>query len=210
MRCFGRLVLFAILLAAAAAGWFYRDEVRRWVDQRFRPTSAAARIGRPSPAALHAAMARLDSLLRPRQDSVVLTPSEMASLLVRGTTFVPGVTLDSITVELGDRTVRVRALVDSVSIPASWRALIPGRPAPNQEVVIRGTLTPVHAGLAEFELQHVSVHGIPLPSEVIARMATHAAGRGSDGRLDVVLPQTVGGFRIRPTGVAIYRQGVMP
>ena len=209
MRCLGRLILLAALLAAAAAAWLYRDDLRRWADQQLHPAIAAARIGHPSPGALRSAMAKLDSLQRTRQDSVVLTANEMASLLAQGTTFLPGISFDSISVELGDRTTRIRTLVDSASIPARWRALIPGRPARFEEVVIGGTLTPVHAGLAELQLQHLTVHGIPLPSDLIARLATHASGRGSDGRLEVVLPPTVGGFRVRPDGVAIYRRGVV-
>jgi len=48
---------------------------------------------------------------------VVLTPSEMASLLAQGASFLPGATFDSISVELGDRTARIRTLVDSATIP---------------------------------------------------------------------------------------------
>lgn len=209
MRCLGRLIFLIVLLVAAAVGWLYRDDLRQWADGQLHPTAAAARVGRPSSGALHSAMAKLDSLQRTRQDSVILTASELASLLARGA-MLPGITFDSISIELGDRTTRIRTLIDSTSIPASWRPLIPGRPERFEEVVIRGTLTPVHAGLAELELQHVTVHGIPLPSDLIARVAAHASGRGSEGRLEIVLPQTVGGFRIRSAGVAVYRQGVMP
>lgn len=209
MRCLGRLILLALLLAAVAVAWLYRDDLRRWVDQRMHPATAVTRVGRPSPGALRSAMVKLDSLQRTRQDSVVLTASELAALLAQGTTLLPGITFDSISVELGDRTTRIRTLVDSTSIPARWRALIPGRPERFEEVVIRGTLTPVRAGLAELEVQHLSVHGIPLPSDVIARLAATASGRGSDGRLEVALPAAVGGFRVRADGVAIYRQGVV-
>jgi hypothetical protein len=198
-----------VLLVAAGAAWLYRDDLRRWTDQQFHPIASAVRVGHPSPAALRSAFAKLDSLQRTRQDSVLLTPSEMASLLVQGTTFLPGIAFDSVSVELGDRTARIRTLVDSASIPARWRSLIPGRPDRFEEVIIRGALTPVHPGLAELQLEHVSVHGIPLPGELVARLATHAGGRGSDGRLEMVLPETVGGFRVRPGGVVVYRQGVV-
>jgi hypothetical protein len=209
MRCLGRLILLVFLLGAAGVAWLYRDDLRRWTEQQLHPATAAARIGRPSPAGLASALAKLDSLQRTRQDSVRVTPNEMASLLVQGTTFLPGSTFDSISVEFGDRTTRIRTLIESASIPSTWRALIPGRPERFEEVVIRGVLTPVHTGLAELELQHVSVRGIPLPSDVIGRLVANATGRGSDGRLEVVLPQTVGGFRVRRDGVVVYRQGAM-
>jgi hypothetical protein len=209
MRCLGRLILLVLLLSAAGVAWLYRDDLRRWSEQQLHPATAAARIGHPSPGALRSALAKLDSLQRAHQDSILITSSEMASLLVQGITFLPGIAFDSISVELGDHTTRIRTLVDSADIPARWRGLIPGRPQRFEEVIARGTLTPVHPGLAELELQHLSVHGIPLPSDVIGRLATSASGRGADGRLEVVLPQTVGGFRVRPDGVVIYRQGVL-
>lgn len=207
MRCLGRLVLLVLLVVGAAGAWLYRDDIRRLVDRKLHPGAAAARIGRPSPASLRSAQAKLDSLQRIRPDSVVLDAGEMASLLAQGASFLPGVAFDSISVELGDRTTRIRTLVDSASIPARWRALIPGRAVRFEEVVLTGTLAPVRAGLAELDVQHVSVHGIPLPADVIARLATSASGRGTAGHLEVVLPQTVSGFRVRATGVAIYRQG---
>src|ERR1019366_41478 len=182
MRCFGRLILFVFLLIAAPAAWLYHDDLRRWADQQLHPAAAAARVGHPSPGALHSAMAKLDSLQSPRRDSVVLTANEMASLLAQGTVLLPGTTRDSISIELGDRTTRIRTLIESASIPARWRGLIPGRPERFEEVIIRGALTPVRAGLAELELQHVSVHGIPLPSDVIARFPPNAPRRGSEGR----------------------------
>lgn len=208
MRCLGRLILLVFLLIAAGAAWLYRDELRRWVDGELHPAAAAARVGRPSPGSLKSALAKLDGLQRTRSDSVVLTASEMASLLAQGASFLPGATFDSVSVELGDRTARIRTLLDSSVIPSQVRALIPGGVHRYEELVVRGSLTPVRAGLGELELQHVAVRGIPLPSELFARLASQISGKSNDGRLELVLPQTVGGFRVRPEGVAIYRERV--
>lgn len=207
MRCLGRLVLLVVLLIGAAGAWLYRDDIRRLVDRKLHPAAAAARIGRPSTDALRTAQAKLDALQRTRPDSVVLDAGEMASLLAQGASFLPGVAFDSISVELGDRTVRIRTLVDTASIPSRWRSLLPGRANRLEEVVVGGTLSPVHAGLAELAVQHASIHGIPLPADVIARLAIGASGRGSDGHIELVLPQTIGGFRVRSSGVAVYRVG---
>ena len=207
MRCLGRLLLLFILLIAAGAAWLYRDDMRRWVDTQLHPAAAARRIGRPSAPALKSATAKLDSLQRTQQDSVILTASEMASLLAQGTSLLPGATFDSISVELGDRTTRIRTLVDSSSIPPRVRALIPGGANRYEEVIVTGTLTPVHAGLAELELQHITLRGIPMPADLVGRLAGAATGKGSEGRIPITLPQTVGGFRVRPDGVAIYRPG---
>jgi hypothetical protein len=207
MRCLGRLITLFFLLIVAGAAWLYRDQLGRWVDARLHPSTVALRVGRPTPDALKSAMAKLTLLQRSRGDSVVLSANEMASLLAQGTSFLPGVTFDSISVELGDRSVRIRTLLDSASIPARIRSLIPGGPRHYEELTVRGELNPVHAGLAELNVEHVSVRGIPLPSDLVARFATQASGRGTDGRVEIALPATVDGFRVRPEGVAIYRQG---
>jgi hypothetical protein len=199
-------MLLVVLVVLAGAAWLFRDDLSRWVDARLHPAAAAARIGHPSREGLAVAVTKLASLQGTRPDSVVLTAGEMASLLARGTNFLPGAVHDSLTVELEDRTIRVRTVVDSARIPATLRDLIPGRRA-FEEVTVRGPLTPVHAGLAELELQHVAVRGIPLPSDVVGRIATQITGHGSGGRLEIMLPEVVGGFRVRPEGVAVYRAG---
>lgn len=206
MRCLGRLLLLVVLLVLAGVAWLYRDDLRRWIDRKLNPAAAAARIGHPSTEALTSAMSKLTALQSARRDSVVLTANEMAALLTRGTNFLPGATRDSLSIELGDRAIRIRTVVDSARIPAKWRELIPGH-RPFEEVTVKGRLTPVHAGLAELQLQHVAVRSVPLPSDLVGRMATQILGHGSEGRVEIVLPEIVGGFRVRPEGVAVYRQG---
>ena len=72
---------------------------------------------------------------------------------------------------------------------------------------MRGELTPVRAGLAELDVQHVSLRGIPLPASLVTRLATPASGRAADGRVEVTLPRAMSGFRVRPNGVTVYRSG---
>ncbi len=151
-------------------------------------------------------MRAVTDLSEGRRDSVVLSADQMASLLAHGTNFLPGVTLDSLSVEPGDGEIRVRTVLDSARVPARLRDLIPGHLPPFQELVARGTLIPVHPGLGELHLQHVSVHGIPLPGDLISRIATEATGRGRDGRIEIPLPVSVAGFRVRPGGMTIYRE----
>lgn len=199
-----------ILALLVAGAWVYRDNVRRLVHQTLGTAPAVSPVGRPTPAALASAHHKLDSLRDFHRDSVRLTPNETAALLAAGSSVLPGSSFDSISIELGDRTLRVRTLVDSARIASRIRAFIPGTPSRYEEVIVRGTLTPVHAGLAEFDVEHVSLHGIPLPVDVVTRIVQASTGRTQGTTLNVVLPQVIGGFRVHPDGVTVYRDGGRP
>ncbi len=207
MRCLGRLVWGIVLLLLLAAGWLYRDEVTRWARLRLNPQAEARRVGRPSEPALASAMRKADSLLRFQPDSVLLTPDELAALVASGARFLPAGALDSVSVELGNRTIRVRTLVRTSRLPKRLLGVIPVTPDSLEEVIATGALTPVRAGVAELALTKVLVRGLPVPSEMVSRMIGRLTGRADDGRLEILLPQSISGFRVRPTGVTIYRSG---
>lgn len=207
MRCLGRVVLFAFLLLLLGAGWLYRDEIWRWGNDIVHPLDKARRTGHPSKAAEARALGKVDSLLRSQSDSILLSADEMASLIAVGASFLPHELLDSISVELGDRTIRVRTLVNSAKLPERVLSMLPMAPEPFEEVIATGTLTPARQGVAEWRMEQVLVRGLPVPSDLTARLVAKATGRPSDGRLEVLMPRGVTGFRVRPSGVAIYRDG---
>jgi hypothetical protein len=205
MRCLGRFVALLLLLVALGAAWLYHTEITRYVRGVVDPMSLARRTGAPSPENLRGAEAKLARLVAERPDSVLLTAGELASLLAEGGNLFGVTGVDSVTVELGDRRVRVRALLDTDLLPARYRQMIPGDPARYEEVIAEGELVPARPGTAEWTLERVIVRGLPLPSDVVARLLGRVSGRQSDGRLTVQLPADVRGFRVRPEGVAIYR-----
>lgn len=200
-------MLAILILLLLGAGWFYRDELSRWVRHRLNPVAESARVGHPSAAALRSASHKADSLLRFRPDSILLTPDEMASIVASGARFLPEGALDSLSVELGDRSIRVRTLVRTARLPGRLIDFIPVKPDSLEEVIASGTLTPVRSGLAELSLTRVLVRGLPVPSEMVSRMIGRITGRNDDGRLEIVMPPTISGFRVRATGVTIYRNG---
>lgn len=210
MRCLGRLITLIVLLLLLAAAWLYQDELLRWGRGVVDPISVQRRIGTPSPASLASAIAKVDSLERERPDSVLLNASEMASLVTAGASFLGDATLDSVTVELGDRTVRVRGMVDAGRLPQRWRDIVPINLSGMQEVVASGAITPARPGVAEWHLDRVMVRGIPVPSDLIARAVGSATGRSSDGRLEIALPRRITSFRVRPEGVALYPTSTTP
>jgi len=205
VRCLGRVITLLFLTVLLAVGWLYRSEITRYARGIVDPISVARRTGTPSPDALASAEAKVRLLAREQPDSVLLTASELASLLGHGNSVLGFSGLDSITIELGDRRVRVRTMVNTGMLPARILKLWPGTPEPFEEVVAEGGLTPARPGVAEWQLERVIVRGIPLPSDLIGRLLAQATGQGSDGRITLPLPKDVQGFRVRPEGVALFR-----
>ncbi len=205
MRCLGRLISLIVLLLLLAVGWLYRDELSRWIRGRIDPITIQRRIGHPSQKALASAVEKVRVLEREKPDSILLNADEMASLVAAGSSFLSGASLDSVSVELGDRTVRLRGLIDGTRIRDGWRKVIPLDLNGPQEVVMGGTISPVRPGVAEWDLDRVMLRGVPVPSSLIARAVGSASGAGSDGRLEITLPRGIQGFRVRPEGVTVYR-----
>lgn len=205
MRCLGRLVFAIILILLLAAGWLYRTEVTRYVRGVVDPMSVARRTGTPSPEALARAERKIISLGAETPDSILLAADELASLMVHGTELLGVRGVDSVSVELGDRQVRVRAMIETAHLPDRIKTAIPGDPSPWEEVIAEGELAPSRPGIAEWRLDRVIVRGLPLPAELVGRILNRVTGQSTDGRLQVELPSGVTGFRVRPEGVAIYR-----
>jgi hypothetical protein len=210
MRCLGRLIALVVILLLVGAGWLYRDELTRWGQDVVDPMAKARRTGHPSAAAESSALLKVDSLLRSRQDSILLSADEMASLIAAGAAFLPREPLDSISVELGDRSIRVRTMVNSSRLPERVLSVLPMTPEPYEEVIAYGTITPARPGVAEWKPERILVRGLPVPSDLTARAIAKATGKPSDGRLEIAMPSGVTGFRVRPEGVAIYRNGTGP
>jgi hypothetical protein len=205
MRCLGRIVTLCILLLLLAAGWLYRTEITRYFRGVVDPMSVARRTGAPSPEALASAERKIITLTTEQPDSILLTADELASLMVHGTELLGVRGVDSVSVELGDRQVRVRSMIQTAQLPERIRAAIPGDPSPWEEVIAEGELAPARPGVAEWRLDRVVVRGIPLPAELVGRILNRVTGQSTDGRVVVELPRDVSGFRVRPEGVAIYR-----
>lgn len=205
MRCLGRIVFLILLVLLLAAGWLYRTEITRAVRGVTDPMSVVRRTGTPSPEALTRAEEKIVTLGAERPDSILLAADELASLVVRGTELLGVEGVDSVSVELGDRSIRVRAMVDLAQLPERIRSVIPGDATGWEEVIAEGELMPTRAGLAEWKLERVIVRGLPLPAELVGRVVNRLSGSSSDGRLVVAMPPGMSGFRVRPEGVAVYR-----
>lgn len=207
MRCLGRVVALLVLVVVLGLGWLYRSEVVRYARGVVDPMSVARRTGTPSASAYDSAEAKLKLLQQSKPDSVLLGPSELASLLALRKNLPGGNAIDSISVELGDRSIRLRALIDGNALPDRVKRMVPGGVHREEEVIVNGPMNPVRPGVAEWRLTSVIVRGLPLPGELVGKVIARVTGHDSDGRIVFKLPNGISGFRIRPEGVAIYRSG---
>lgn len=206
MRCLGRLVSLVVLLLLLAGAWLYRGELLRWGTGIVDPMSVARRTGTPSESSLARAREKVSSLpsISPR-DSIVLTADELASLAIEGSSLLGVSAIDSLSLELGDRRIRVTAMIDTERLPESVRRVVPAGLGPREEIVVEGPLTPERPGVAEWQFDRVIIRGLPVPAEIVTRILGETVGGGGEGRIRVALPPQIHGFRVRPEGVALYR-----
>lgn len=207
MRCLGRVVSLLLALLLLGGAWLYRGEIKRYVQGIIDPISLARRTGEPSNEAAASAARKIEELQHAGGDSVVLGASEVAALLREDQAVLGHPALDSVRIELGDRQIRVSALVNTNVLPKQILQFWPGTPADHEEIIAEGKLSPARSGAAEWDLSRVAVKGLPLPSDLVSRVIAEATGRGSDGRLILTLPSGVEGFRVRPEGMTLYRSG---
>ena len=109
-----------VVVGGLALGWLYRDQVvrtaRGWLARAEAPAASSA--GRPGARALASAKSKVDSLNGWGADSVVLTPSELASLVGDGMDAEVRRQLDSLRVEPLDGEVRIRARLRTGRLPS--------------------------------------------------------------------------------------------
>lgn len=196
-----RLLALALLVVGGYVAWSNRDEIRRrihaWTAEPRGPDSVRVGDATLAPAAER----KLDALASRQRDSVVLSPIEVASLLVRAADQRIPDALDSIVVRLDQEMIEVQARVDTRQVPLSFGPL--SRVIRDHETVeAGGRLVFRRAGLAEWQVSRARVRGIPLPGDVLSRVLERVGG--ADRVVPVPLPASVGGLRVAPGGIVVY------
>ena len=195
------------LVLALAVGWLYRDrlgaELRRvfpWSGSSGDQTGA----GRPGAQALVSANAKIDSLNGWRADSVVLSPSEVASLIGAGLD--PGLRrqLDSLQVELGEGEVAVRANLATARLPRELIGPLAVALRPKEPVKAGGPLEVIAPRKAEWEVRSFSIRDIPLPRDVVPKLIARAFGDSTRRSIPVRIPAGVRDIRVRPSGATLF------
>jgi len=195
------------LIAALAFGWLYRDQVVREARRLLGstetpPAGGAASHGRPGTRSLATGRAKIDSLNGWRADSVVLTPSEVASLLGGGLDPSFRKELDSLQVELLDGEIMVRARLRTALLPREALGPLAFALRPQEPVEAAGPLRVTGPGTGEWAVRSVRIRDFPVPAPMVPRLVSSALGDPGRQTVPWKVPAGIRAIRIRP-GVAI-------
>jgi hypothetical protein len=197
------------LIAALVVGWLYRDRVvregRRLLGRIEAPHAGPpAAAGRPGTRALGTARAKIDSLNGWRADSVVLSPSEVASLMGDGLSPRFRQELDSLQVELLAGEVRVRARLRTARLPKDLVGPLAVALQPNEPVEATGPLRVIGPGAGEWAVRSFEIRDIPVPASAVPRLVSRALDEPGRETVPWTVPAGIRAIRIHPGGAILY------
>lgn len=197
----------AAILAALAVGWLYRDrlgaELHRLLD-RSGGTPAPAGVGRPGTRALSSAHSKIDSLNGWRADSVVLTPSEVASLIGAGLNPSLRSQLDSLQVELQEGEVAVHAKLATARLPRELTGPLAIALREREPVQAAGPIEVTGPGKAEWMVRSFRIRELPIPRDVVPRLVAKAFGDTTKRTVPVRIPAGIREIRVRSSGATLF------
>ena len=201
-KLIGCLGLLIVLWLAYLNRDRLEHEGRQLIDriQGVVPSSS----GRPGASALESAKAKVDSLNGWRADSVVLTPSEFASLVGSGMDRELRAQLDSLQVELLDGEIRVSARLRTAALSPELIGPFAGALRPTEPVDASGPLRVTRPGAGEWRVPTFRIGDFPVPEEMVPRLVGHALGDSGRTAVPVKVPQGVRAIRVRPGGATLY------
>jgi len=201
----GALKVAAVLVAlvVGVAAWVYRGEIRDVAVQVFRPGPAPSE-GRPGIRALASAKAKVGTLESAEADSVVLTSSEMASLIGDGLDPSFRGNLDSLQIQLLEGRIAVRANLRVAAIPRESLGPLVFIVQDWEPFAAAGPVHVVESTQAEWGIEELSLGGFPFPSEMIQWLVSTTLGGTADGGFLVHIPEGIHDAAIHPYGVVLY------
>jgi hypothetical protein len=194
------------LLIALGLAWLYRDRLEheaRRVLERVQGVVPATE-GRPGASALESASAKVDSLNGWRADSVVLTPSEFASLVGSGMDHQLREQLDSLQVELLDGQIRVKARLRTAALSPELLGPLAGALGPTEPVDAAGPVQVTRPGQGEWLVRSFRIGDFPIPDEMVPRLVGQAIGDPRRKTVPVKVPEGVRAIRVRAGGAILY------
>ncbi|HEY7636865.1 MAG TPA: hypothetical protein VH763_15055 [Gemmatimonadales bacterium] len=194
-----------MLVAALLAVWLFRDRIVREGQQLLGRTEQSSSVSvRPGVRALATAQSKIAALQRSRADSVVLTPSEVASLLGSGLDPQVRGDLDSLQVRLLDGEVALSARLRTARLPRNTLGPLSIMLRPTEPVEASGPVRVVSSGKGEWVVRSFRLRNLPIPADLVPRLVSGALGdHGSQG-IPLRIPRGVGAIRIHPSGATLY------
>jgi hypothetical protein len=193
------------VIVLLAIGWLYRDRLAAEFRDLLGSGDAAesGTRGRPGTNALLSARAKIDSLNGWRADSVVLTASEVASMI--GVGLDPSVRnqLDSLQVQLLDGSIGVSALLATARLPRELTGPLAMALRPKERVAAAGPLEVVAPRKAEWEVRSFRIREFPIPRDAIPKLVSRALGDTSRSTVPIRIPAGIREIRIRPSGATL-------
>jgi hypothetical protein len=195
------------LVIALAIGWLYRDRLAAELHRVFDWSSQADETGgagRPGSRALISAQSKIDSLNGWRADSVVLSASEVASLIGAGLNPDLRRQLDSMQVELGDGVVVVSANLATARLPRELVGPLAMALRSKEPVKAGGPLEVVAPRQAEWEVRSFSIRDFPIPRDAVPKLMAKAFGDTARRTVPVRIPAGIREITVRPSGATLF------
>ena len=202
-----KLVGYLFVIAALFIGWLYRDRLAteaRKILGGFSGRETAASVGRPGSHAIISAHAKIDSLNGWSADSVVLSASEVASLIGAGLSPALRSQLDSLRVELQDGSVAVRANLATARLPRELVGPLAVALRDREPIEAAGPLRVVAPRTAEWVVRSVKIRNFPLPQDAVPQLISRALGDSTRHTVPVQIPAGIGEIRVRPSGATLF------
>jgi hypothetical protein len=194
------------LIVLLAIGWLYRDrladEVHRLLGTGLTPGETVT-SGRPGSRALLSARSKIVSLNGWRADSVILTPSEVASMI--GVGLDPSVRsqLDSLEVQLLDGSIGVSALLSTARLPRELTGPLAVALRPKERIEAAGPLRVIEPRRAEWAVHSFRIRNFPIPRDAVPKLVSRALGDSSRSTVPIRIPAGIREIRIRPSGATL-------
>ena len=196
-----------VVLGGLALGWLYRDQVvrtaREWLARAEAPAPAAS-AGRPGARALASAKSKVDSLNGWGADSVVLTPSELASLVGDGLDAEVRRQLDSLRVEPLDGEVRIRARLRTGRLPSDVVGPLAFALRETEPIEAVGPLRVLRPSVGEWDVRSIEIRELPLPADLVHRVVGRVLGDPQQESVPLRVPPGVRAIRLTPGAAILY------
>jgi hypothetical protein len=197
-----------VVVGGLALGWLYRDQVvrtaRGWLDRAEAPAAVAASSGRPGARALASAKSKVDSLNGWGADSVVLTPSELASLVGDGMDAEVRRQLDSLRVEPLDGELRIQARLRTGRLPSDVVGPLAIALRETEPIEAIGPLRVLRPTVGQWDVRSIRIRELPLPADLVPRVVGRVLGDPGQETVPVRLPPGIRAIRLAPGAAILY------